>query len=273
MVSEHGPQAPTPAFSSVAWDPPPLPSRPSQLLPPSKGHDPLLAQESHTAQDGTQQTRETFAEQAKRQRRGAGRAAHWEDKRSVCRGPAPPRGQRAERAGAPSFSAGPRSYRDVVVPLPCFPGRRQHAQDPGTARATLSEQGEKASCSPSPRPGHLASPHSPLPSLRPSGGGPALGTWPPRTPTSHPLPLPRGQLTHRFLGSLGVGSLPPPGHVTSHVAHLGNPDTPLEMARSTPPSPRSCGMPSRWWPTFGGTGSAHCPQRLFNSSVNASQRQ
>lgn len=31
--------------------------------------------------------------------------------------------------------------------------------------------------------------------------------------------------------------------------------------------------PPHWWPTFGGTGSAHCPQRLFNSSVNASRKQ
>lgn len=38
-----------------------------------------------------------------------------------------------------------------------------------------------------PSPGHLASPH----------------------PPSHPLPPPRGQLTRRFLGSLGAGSLPP----------------------------------------------------------------
>lgn len=66
------------------------------------------------------------------------------------------------------------------------------------------------------------------------------------TPSSHlpSPPPPRGQLTRRFLGSLGVDSLPPPGHMPAHVAHPGNPDTPLEMARGTPPSPGSPGVPS-----------------------------
>lgn len=127
---------------------------------------------SHTAPSSTQQTAEKRSQDKRGERAQGGQVPCLQGA-----GSAP--GQRQRKKGLPPSATGAWPF-----PFPAFP-----AADPGSARAaTLSKQGEEASCSPSPRPGRLASPHSPPPSLRPSGGGPARAPGLPALPPLIPSP-------------------------------------------------------------------------------------